>query len=43
MIPPTSRAWVRRVGNENLWVWFRFNDDELTIITITAQPPVPLE
>ncbi|MGO8997120.1 MAG: hypothetical protein ACLQVI_27710 [Polyangiaceae bacterium] len=38
---PVGRAWVRRVGGRNLWLWYRFNDDEVTLITVTVEPPVP--
>lgn len=38
---PVGRAWVRRVGNRNLWVWYRFTDEEVTLITVTMEPPVP--
>ena len=24
-IPPVSRAFVRRVPDENLWIWYRFD------------------
>jgi hypothetical protein len=41
LVPPTGRAWVRRVANENLWIWFRFDDSALTLLTLTASPPVP--
>ena len=40
---PVGRAWVRRVGGRNLWLWFRFTDDELILVTVTTDPPVPLD
>ena len=42
-IPPTSRAWVRRIGGENLWLWYRASDAELVVVTLTKSPPVPLD
>jgi hypothetical protein len=41
LIPPTHRAWVRRVPNENVWIWFRFDDRTLLLVTLTNLPPVP--
>jgi hypothetical protein len=40
---PVGRAWVRRVGARNLWLWYRFNDDEVMLLTVTTEPPVPLD
>jgi hypothetical protein len=37
---PVGRAWVRRVGSRNLWLWYRFNEEEVTLITVTTEPPV---
>ena len=42
-IPPTGRAWVRRVRGENVWLWYRASDDELVLVTVTRVPPVPIE
>lgn len=41
-LPPVGRAWVRHVLNENIWLWFRFNDQDLILVTVTTSPPVPL-
>ncbi len=38
-----GRAWVRRVGGRNLWLWFRFTSDELLPLTVSTNPPVPLD
>lgn len=38
-----GRAWVRRVGGRNLWLWFRFNDEEVILVTVTTDPPVPVD
>lgn len=45
LIPPTGRAYVRRVRNKNLWVWYAFDDDasRLLVITLQSSPPVPLD
>jgi hypothetical protein len=40
---PVGRAWVRRVGNRNIWLWYRFNDAEVILLTITTEPPIPLD
>ncbi len=43
LIPPTSLAYVRRVGGRNLWLWFRVDNVSVWILTITAMPPSPLD
>lgn len=35
-------AHVRRAGGANLWVWFRFAEDSVTILSVTNTPPIPL-
>lgn len=40
---PLGKAWVRRVGGRNLWVWSRFNDDEVILATVTTEPPTPVD
>ena len=40
---PVGRAWVRRVGSRNIWLWYRFNDAEVILLTITTEPPIPLD
>jgi hypothetical protein len=42
-VHPVGKAWVRRVGGRNLWLWYRFTDEELTLVTVTTEPPIPLE
>ena len=39
---PVGRAWVRRVTGRNIWLWYRFNDAEVTLLTVTIEPPLPL-
>jgi hypothetical protein len=34
---------VRRVGGRNLWLWYRFNEEELILVTVTTDPPVPFD
>jgi hypothetical protein len=41
-VPPTGRAYVRRVQGENLWLWYRATDEVLRVVTLTDQPPVPV-
>jgi hypothetical protein len=38
-----GRAFVRRVPKQNLWIWYRFDADHVSLISITDQPPVPEE
>lgn len=38
-----GRAWVRRVGGRNIWLWYRFNDAEVMLLTVTTEPPVPVD
>lgn len=41
-IPPTQEAFVRRVRNLNLWVFFILPDaSSVVFITLVTQPPVP--
>lgn len=39
----TTRAFVRRVSNRNLWLWYRLDDaaSEITLVDISTEPPVP--
>jgi hypothetical protein len=41
LVPPTSRALVRRVAGRNLWVWYRVEVDEIVALLVTKVPPVP--
>lgn len=40
---PVGRAWVRRVSGRNIWLWYRFNDAEVMLLTLTTDPPVPFD
>lgn len=40
---PLGRAWVRRAGGGNLWVWYRVNDDEVIVAAVSTEPPVPVD
>jgi len=40
---PIGRAWVRRVGGRNIWLWYRFNESEVMLLTITTEPPIPFD
>jgi len=35
-------AHVRRARGSNLWVWYRFGEGSVTILSVTNTPPVPL-
>ena len=41
IVPPTNEAFVRRVPGRNLWLWYVLGGDEVTVIALTADPPVP--
>ena len=43
LLPPTREAFVRRVPHRNLWLWYRIRGDELLVLLLTADPPVPLD
>lgn len=43
MMPPVLEAWARRIPRTNLWLFYRFTDDQVTVITISRSPPVPVE
>jgi hypothetical protein len=42
-VRPVGRAWVRRVAQRNLWIWYRIADDEVILVSVTTDPPVPVE
>jgi hypothetical protein len=35
-------AYVRRVPGQNLWIWYRFDDEHVDAITLKDEPPVPV-
>lgn len=41
-MPPTGEAFVRRVRNRNLWVWYKPRNGEVAIVGLTSEPPVPV-
>jgi hypothetical protein len=43
MMPPVAIYWFRRVPGHNLWLYFSFSDDEVTAVTLTQKPPIPLK
>ena len=43
LIPPVVRAWCRRVTGFNLWLLYVFDDAEIEVYTLTANPPVPID
>lgn len=43
MVPPTGTAYVRAVPGRNLWVWYVLSDVAVTIVALTADPPVPVD
>lgn len=42
-MPPTLRALTRRVGGHNVWIWYRVAGEEIVFLTVTDEPPVPVE
>jgi hypothetical protein len=38
-----GRAFVRRVVGQNLWTLYRFDDDQVFVMTARGQPPVPAD
>jgi hypothetical protein len=38
-----GKAWVRRIGGRNLWLWYRFSAEEVIIAAVTTEPPIPVE
>jgi hypothetical protein len=36
-------VWVRRVPGFNLWVFYRFGDSEVVVLTVATSPPIPLD
>jgi hypothetical protein len=41
LVPPTGEAFVRRVPGRNLWLWYTLADGVVTVVGLTADPPVP--
>lgn len=41
-IPPTGFAYVRRVPGRNLWIWYTFSGDQVALLCVTGEPPVPI-
>jgi hypothetical protein len=40
---PAGRSWVRRIGGRNIWLWYRFNAVEVILLTLTTEPPGPVD
>jgi hypothetical protein len=38
-----GHAHVRRVSKHNLWIWYRFDADHVTLLALKDEPPVPLD
>jgi hypothetical protein len=36
-----GHAHVRRVPKHNLWLWYRFDADHVTLLSVKEEPPVP--
>ncbi len=42
-IPPTGRAYVRRVAGWNLWIWYTVPGLEVAAVRLPRIPPVPVD
>jgi hypothetical protein len=38
-----GRAFVRRVVGQNIWILYRYDDDQLFVMTARGEPPVPVD
>ena len=38
---PVGKAWIAKVSDRNLWLWYRYDADEVMVVAVTTQPPVP--
>jgi hypothetical protein len=38
-IPPVRFAWVRQVTGQALWIFYRFDDAELVLLTMSSRQP----
>jgi hypothetical protein len=43
LVPPTGEAFVRRVPGRNLWVWYTVSGEAVSVVALTADPPVPAD
>jgi hypothetical protein len=43
LMPPAARHWFRRVPGQNLWLYFSFSETALFAVSLTRQPPIPLD
>jgi hypothetical protein len=43
LIPPTREAFVRRVPDRNLWIWYVEVGAELLLLGLTSEPPTPID
>ena len=43
LIPPTGRAFVRRVQGRNLWIWYRVEGGIVYLAHLSSDPPVPAD
>jgi hypothetical protein len=43
LAPVIGTAWVRRVPGHDLWIFFRFDAVEVTVVSLTTRSPVRVE
>jgi len=43
MMPPVALYWFRRVSEFNLWIWFAFDDERVTLVSVSSTPPIPID
>lgn len=41
IMPPVRWAFVRRVRNYNLWLWYDVRSGLIILLAVTSSPPVP--
>ena len=42
LVPPTRTALVRRIPDQNLWLWYVEVGHEVWLLVLTSAPPVPV-
>jgi hypothetical protein len=42
-MPPVLTVHAHRVRGENLWILYDFDQQTVTMITLTANSPIPLD
>jgi hypothetical protein len=40
---PIGEVWARRVPGVSLWIYYRFSDDELTVVSLNNREPIRID